>query len=168
MSNPYHVLGVDNNATDKEIKTAFRQLSMKYHPDKNPDDPAATAKFQEISSAYDTLSRPDKRQQFDAQSQNPFGGMGGMGGMGKDTTVSGRQCKRPAGRISRGLGPAESSPARKPSPASFSPPSGLCVAPEPVLPDDHDARRSPGPIRHFPPDTSPGVRVVCARLGIAL
>jgi len=83
MSNPYHVLGVANNATDKEIKTAFRQLSMKYHPDKNPDDPAATAKFQEISSAYDTLSRPDKRHEFDTQSQNPFGGMGGMpGGMG--------------------------------------------------------------------------------------
>jgi DnaJ-class molecular chaperone len=74
MENPYDVLGVPSSASDKEIKTAFRQLSMKYHPDKNPDDPEATGKFQKISSAYDTLSHPEKKQQFDNQSNSPFGG----------------------------------------------------------------------------------------------
>jgi DnaJ-class molecular chaperone len=74
MSNPYDVLGVPSTASEKEIKTAFRQLSMKYHPDKNPDDPTTTAKFQEISSAYDTLSHPEKKEQFDHQGNSPFGG----------------------------------------------------------------------------------------------
>ena len=88
-SNPYDVLGVSNTANEKEIKTAFRKLSMQYHPDKNPDDPESTSKFQEISSAYDTLSHPEKREQFDQQANSPFGhpgmhpGMHPMGGGGE-------------------------------------------------------------------------------------
>jgi DnaJ-class molecular chaperone len=79
MSDLYGVLGVDRNASEKEIKTAFRQLSMKYHPDKNPDNQEALEKFQTISAAYDVLSDNEKRQQYDQQSSNPFGGMGGGG-----------------------------------------------------------------------------------------
>lgn len=62
----YEVLGVSKDATQEEIKKAYRRLARKYHPDANPDDPRAEEKFKEISSAYEVLSDPEKRKQYDA------------------------------------------------------------------------------------------------------
>jgi DnaJ homolog subfamily B member 4 len=80
MSNPYEVLGVSKEAGDDEIKKAYRKMSLQYHPDRNSDDDAKE-KFQEISSAYETLSRPEKREEYDNQGQNPFGHPGFHPGM---------------------------------------------------------------------------------------
>ena len=65
----YEVLGVDRNADDGTIKKAYRKLAKKLHPDLNPDDPQAEAKFKEINEAYETLSDPDKRKSYDAAQQ---------------------------------------------------------------------------------------------------
>ncbi|XP_040381461.1 chaperone protein dnaJ 16 isoform X2 [Oryza brachyantha] len=62
---PYEVLGVGRNATDQEIKSAFRRMALKYHPDKNGDDPVASDLFQEVTFSYNILSDPDKRRQYD-------------------------------------------------------------------------------------------------------
>jgi curved DNA-binding protein len=61
----YDVLGVGKNADEKEIKRAFRNLAKQYHPDANPDNPNAAEKFKEINEAYEVLSDPEKRQQYD-------------------------------------------------------------------------------------------------------
>jgi molecular chaperone DnaJ len=74
----YKTLGVAKNASDEEIKKAYRKLARKYHPDRNPDDPAAEEKFKEISAAHDVLADPAKRKEYD--SGGPFGGFGGAGG----------------------------------------------------------------------------------------
>jgi molecular chaperone DnaJ len=74
LSNYYETLGVDKNAPPEDIKKAYRQLSMKYHPDHNPGDSSAEAKFKEINEAYSVLSNPSKRQEYD--NPNPFGGRG--------------------------------------------------------------------------------------------
>ena len=66
--NYYTVMGVKKDATDAEIKKAFKKLAIKYHPDKNPDDPeGAKTKFQEVANAYETLSDPEKRRIYDMQ-----------------------------------------------------------------------------------------------------
>ena len=57
----YEVLGVDKNASEDEIKKAYRKLAIKYHPDKNPDDKNAEEKFKEAAEAYDVLHDPNKR-----------------------------------------------------------------------------------------------------------
>jgi len=62
---PYEVLGVGRTATDQEIKSAFRRMALKYHPDKNGDDPVASDRFQEVTFSYNILSDPDKRRQYD-------------------------------------------------------------------------------------------------------
>lgn len=72
MTDFYQTLGVAENASQDEIQKAYRKLAMKNHPDRGGD----TNKFQEISQAYDTLSDPDKRANYDAQRNNPFGGQG--------------------------------------------------------------------------------------------
>ncbi|XP_025911675.1 dnaJ homolog subfamily C member 5G [Apteryx mantelli] len=58
----YHVLGLEKGASPEEIKKAYRKLALKYHPDKNPDDPAAAERFKEINSAHATLSDEGKRR----------------------------------------------------------------------------------------------------------
>lgn len=79
----YEVLGVDKNATDDAIKKAYRQLAKKYHPDMNPGDKDAEAKFKEASEAYAVLSDADKRRQYDQFGHAAFeGGAGGAGGFG--------------------------------------------------------------------------------------
>ena len=66
MSDPYSVLGVPRTASENDIRKAFRTLAKKHHPDLNPGDKAAEAKFKEISQANDLLSDPEKRRRFDA------------------------------------------------------------------------------------------------------
>lgn len=70
MPDPYRVLGVQKAATDKEIKQAYRELAAQWHPDRNKA-PEATAKFQEISAAYNTLSDPEARRRFDLTGDLP-------------------------------------------------------------------------------------------------
>jgi DnaJ-class molecular chaperone len=61
----YRILGVNKNASEKEIKQAYRRLARKHHPDLNPDDKSAEAKFKEINAAYEVLSDPEKRKKYD-------------------------------------------------------------------------------------------------------
>ncbi len=65
----YEILGVSDKATDLELKKAYRRLAKKYHPDANPNNKMAEEKFKEISSAYDVLSDPEKRKQYDQLKQ---------------------------------------------------------------------------------------------------
>ncbi len=85
----YEVLGVDRNASDSDLKRAYRTLAKKYHPDMNPGDKEAEAKFKEASEAYAVLSDPEKRKQYDqfghaAFSQDGAGGAGGFDFSGMD------------------------------------------------------------------------------------
>ena len=76
----YEVLGITKGATDAEIKKAYRVVAKKYHPDTNPGDKEAEAKFKEASEAYAVLSDPEKRKQYDQFGHAAFDGTGGAGG----------------------------------------------------------------------------------------
>ncbi|MFP4157507.1 MAG: molecular chaperone DnaJ [Opitutales bacterium] len=80
----YKILGVSRDASADELKKAYRKQAVKYHPDKNPGDAAAEAKFKEISEAYDVLKDEDKRAAYDRYGHAAFkqGGMGRAGGAG--------------------------------------------------------------------------------------
>jgi molecular chaperone DnaJ len=120
----YKTLGVAKNASEDEIKKAYRKLARQYHPDRNPDDPKAEEKFKEISAAHDVLADPEKRKEYDAGPAfggfgggaggnpfggggNPFGGGAQAGGFGGDfgdilgglfNRGGGRQASQPRGR----------------------------------------------------------------------
>ena len=76
----YDVLGVSDKASQDEIKKAYRSLSLKYHPDKNPGNQEAIGKFQKISEAYENIGTSEKRREYDTIRSNPFMRMG-TGGM---------------------------------------------------------------------------------------
>lgn len=82
----YNILGVNKGATEEEIKKAYRKMAMKYHPDKNQNNPEAEAKFKEAAEAYETLGDSQKRSHYDrfgSGGGNPFGGGGSpFGGHG--------------------------------------------------------------------------------------
>ena len=79
---PYETLGVSRSAAVEEIKTSYRKLAMKYHPDRNPGDAAAEESFKEISQAYDILIDPEKRAAYDRYGYAAFQGPGGGPGAG--------------------------------------------------------------------------------------
>ena len=86
MADPYATLGVARCASEKDIKSAYRKLAKELHPDRNKDNPKASERFSEVTRAYDLLSDPAKRAQFDrgeidadGNPASPFGGFGGGG-----------------------------------------------------------------------------------------
>lgn len=85
----YEILGVDRNATQEEIKKAYRRLARQYHPDVNPGDKEAAERFKEINEAYQVLSDPEKRALYDRFGHAAFGGetQTGYGGFGPDFDI---------------------------------------------------------------------------------
>ena len=83
----YEVLGLGKGADEAEIKKAYRSLAKKYHPDMNPGNAEAEMKFKEVNEAYEVLSNPEKKAQYDQYGHAAFdptmgGGSGGYGGFG--------------------------------------------------------------------------------------
>ncbi len=85
IDDPYKVLGVSPDASDDEIKTAYRRLAKQYHPDRNPGDAEAARKMQEINDAYDQIKNPDKQRR--TRGYGGYGSYGGYGGYGNQNTA---------------------------------------------------------------------------------
>ena len=100
----YELLGVSRDASEADLKKAYRKLAVKYHPDKNPGDEAAEAKFKEISEAYDVLKDADKRAAYDRYGHAAFK----QGGMGNLRTSSDRGGGDDAGRARGFCGSSDS------------------------------------------------------------
>ncbi len=103
MRDPYQVLGVGKSAGAKDIKSAYRKLAKKYHPDQNPDDPKAKERFAEASQAYEILGDEAKRAAFDrgeidAEGKPRFHGFEGAAGSGGDPFAAFRQAAGGGGR----------------------------------------------------------------------
>src|SRR5690625_6922065 len=100
----YAALGVPKDASEADIKKAYRKLARKYHPDQNAGDPEAETKFKEVGEAYSVLSDSEKRQQYDALRAMAGGGprfasgTGGPGGAGGFEDLFGGKIGRGAGR----------------------------------------------------------------------
>lgn len=140
MADPYSILGVSKGADEKAIKAAYRKLAKELHPDKNKDNPKASERFSEITQAYDLLSDPKKRGQFDRgeidengqprfAGGNPFGGggysQGGPGGGNFDFGSGGIDL----GDIFDGLfGGGGGRPGAGPRPQHAPPPKGANIA----------------------------------------
>ena len=75
----YDILGVAKNASEDELKKAYRKLAIQYHPDKNPGDKAAEEKFKEIAESYGVLSDAEKRKRYDQFGHQGVGGASGAG-----------------------------------------------------------------------------------------
>ena len=85
----YEILGVSRNSSETEIKKAYRQMALKYHPDKNPGDKASEDKFKEAAEAYEILSDPNKKSRYDQYGhQGVGGGSNGSHGMNMDDIFS--------------------------------------------------------------------------------
>lgn len=78
----YEILGIDRSANADDIKKAYRKMAIKYHPDKNPDDPSAEGKFKEAAEAYEVLSDGNKKARYDQYGHQGLGGAGSQGGGG--------------------------------------------------------------------------------------
>lgn len=113
MSDPYKILGVARGAKEAEIKSAFRKLAKKYHPDQNKDNPKAQSKFAEINQAYEIIGDKDKRKQYDAgaidgEGKEKFQGYGsgfaadGSGGGDPFADMFGARASRGQGFAGRG------------------------------------------------------------------
>ncbi len=78
----YDILGVSKGASASEIKKAYRKKAIEFHPDKNPDDPSAEAKFKDAAEAYEILGDNDKKAKYDQYGHGAFDGSQGFGGGG--------------------------------------------------------------------------------------
>ena len=114
----YEVLGVDRNASEDEIKKAYRQAAKKYHPDLNPGDKNAEAKFKEVNEAYEVLSDREKKARYDqyghAGVDPNFGAGGAYGGSGFGGFISATWAISSAvfsAAASAAVGPAPTPPA---------------------------------------------------------
>ena len=92
IDDPYKVLGVSRDASDEEIKRAYRQLAKKYHPDLNPGDAEAARKMREVNAAYEQIKDPDKAAQSASGGYNPYG----SSAYGYDPLGSHRQSSGPS------------------------------------------------------------------------
>ena len=100
INDPYKVLGVSPDASDEEIKKAYRKLAMQYHPDRNPGDEAAAKKMQQINEAYDQIKNPEKARR---PGQGSYGGYGGYqyGGYTQQTGGQGDTAQQAAAHYIR-------------------------------------------------------------------